>query len=126
MRALADRLEREAQAQLARARQLRGAADTIEALRAMPPLETSGLQDRVDTVTVEDMNSTQIDSAAKGRRRGVKLESKGPVARIARKLDISLAEVARRIKVNEHSLRTWDQRRSVPDDVQAKLDALLK
>lgn len=124
MRDLADRLERQAQAQLARAKQLRGAADTIEAIRAMG--QTSVLHDGVDTGTVEGMNSTQIDSAAKGRRRGVKLESKGPVARIARKLDISLAEIARRIKVNEHSLRTWDQRRSVPDDVQAKLDALLK
>jgi len=139
MRALADRLEREAHAQLARAKQLRGAADTIEALRAMgpdlgrpafpgpvhdtPPSKKT-LQSPRENAYIAEMS--QASSAENPRTPGAPLRSKGPVARVARILKITGADVARLLKVNYQTSRAWDDpSRRVPDDVAAKLDALV-
>lgn len=72
------------------------------------------------------MDSTQIDSGIKKRRTGPPLKSKGPIAKVARLLGLSFAELATEIKANVHSLRTWDQRDQVPGEVKSSLAALVK
>ena len=104
MRALADRLEREAQAQLARAKQLRGAADTIEALRAMGPLTTVSINDmRLDT-----MSSTDTPKVS-----GPKFTSRHPLPVRAKALGKSIPDVAAELtkalrrNVPRTTVRSW-------------------
>lgn len=86
MRDLADRLERQAQAQIARARQLRGAADTIEAIRAMGPPETNPLTStRVEsTLELDTMEARTRSDASKfntGIRNAGKARGQTPFGR---------------------------------------------
>ncbi len=71
------------------------------------------------------MESTQIDSAVKKRRTGPPLKSKGPVAKVARILGVSVAEVARRVNQNVYSMRTWNERDQVPLEVKEKMADLV-
>lgn len=130
--AVARRYREEAAALRDEANGLRKAADDLDRraqqkenlAKAIEDAE-SGLPLRVDSGTSESMGSTQINAESTQSRSGVPLASKGPVAKAAKILGISLAAVARAIKVNEHSLRTWDQRGRMPDAVKAKIQGLV-
>lgn len=72
------------------------------------------------------MESSAINAETMRRRPGVRLQSKGPIAKVARALGISIAEVARRLKISDTTVRSWDARNSVPDDQKAALARLLE
>jgi len=116
MRALADRLEREAQAQLARAKQLRGAADTIEALRKMQPLTTDN-----GYVTVAPMPSTETATKHPGP-----VANEGAASRVAAELGYaSLSDLADALKESYPTVRAWNLKgRGIPDRVQPAIDRL--
>lgn len=79
-----------------------------------------------ESATIETMDASTIDSSGKKkRRRGVPLESTGPIAKVALAMDVSVAEIARKLDENYQSVRTWDARNRVPDDVKERLAALL-
>jgi hypothetical protein len=122
MRDLADRLERQAQAQLARAKQLRGAADTIEAIRAMPAEQaTNPLIARNEYGTIDSMSSTEIVAPVK-KRRGP--PSEGPMTDLARDLGFaSMAELAAALKEKDSNVRAWNHR-GVPEAAKAKIERL--
>lgn len=99
-------------------------ARTIE--RLMDVLHNSQLPSAQDSATIETMDASPIDSGGKKkRRRGVPLESTGPIAKVALAMDVSVAEIARRLDENYQSVRTWDARNRVPDDVKRRLVDLL-
>lgn len=150
LRAEAARLESEAAALRTRAKKLRKFAAALEVaerelaggglgvephtalrpafpgpLHGTPPFPKSGLHSQAHSATIDSMDSSTIDSATPKRTRGVPLKSKGPAAKVARLLGISLAEVARRVKENPFSMRTWDQRDQLPPEVKAKLADLV-
>lgn len=103
----------------AEARALEEAAEILDG-------HPSGLPRRVDSGTNELMGSTQINAESTQARPGVPLSSKGPIAKVAKLLGVSMVELARRLGgVNVHSLRTWDQRGRMPEDVKAKLQGLV-
>jgi len=119
LRALADRFEREAAALTTRAKQLRGAADTIEAIRAMGPLTTVSINDmRIDT-----MSSTDTPKVS-----GPKFTSRHPLPIRAKALGKSIpdvaAEVTKALKRNvpRTTVRSWyapkgsESARAIPAD----------
>jgi len=120
MRAKAEKLEAQAAPMLARAKQLRAAADTIE--RA---LRSAGLQTRTDYNTFKPMQDQEKSvPPPRGKRRGPPLEARGRLAAtIADELGVSLRALAGTIGEKEDSLRTWDRRNSHPARVLAALKA---
>jgi DNA-binding transcriptional regulator YiaG len=58
------------------------------------------------------------------RRRGKPLTSAGPVAVVARKLGITVREIASRLGVSWSTVRSWDARGAVPGDVVTQLLSL--
>ena len=114
MDAEADSLEATAKAYLARAKQLRSVAAAIRSL-----------QSPVDNAYNADMSQAVASNSA--RPPGAPLRSNGPVARVARILGVSGADVARLLKVNYQTSRAWDDPgRRVPDDVLPRLEALVE
>jgi len=122
LRALADRFEREAAALTARAKQLRGAADTIEAIRAMPvESATNPLIARNEYGTIDSMSSTEIVAPVK-KRRGP--PSEGPMTDLARELGYaSMAELATALKEKDSNVRAWNHR-GVPEAAKSKIERL--
>jgi len=117
--ALADRLEKEAHAQLARAKRIRDAVATIERLGEMETLTPEG-----QYATFATMATANVAPAV--LHRGAPLESDGPIATAARQLGIHSADVARLLGVNPGTARNWDKRGRVPnDDLRAKLASLV-
>ncbi len=96
------------------------AADVVERAE-----QSSGLTAPADNAYIANMGQAQIaDSSA--RQRGAPLKSDGPVARVAKILGVSGADVAWLLKVNYQTSRAWDlEGRRVPDDVAPRLDALV-
>ena len=111
LRELADRLEADAKRQRAsaaaqeeRARQLRGAADTIEAIRAMGPLTTVSINDmRLDTMSMADTPKVS----------GPKFTSRHPLPIRAKALGKSIPDVAAELtkalkrNVPRTTVRSW-------------------
>ncbi len=123
LRARAAQLRAEAKSALRSAGLLEREADALEA-RARRFLEST-LPQPTEYATIATM-ATNTAAPPENRRRGARLTSKGPVATVARALHISVAEVAKRIGENYGTARNWDKRGRVPDDVRAKLAALLE
>ena len=107
LRAYADRLEREAQAQLARAQQVRDAADTIERLREMGPLtstEDSTINSTMGQPAIAiSTEKTRALARGKGRSKALRqrhpfvvalYEKKMTMTDWAAKNDLPLASVA--------------------------------
>jgi len=102
LRALADRFEREAAALTARAKQLRGAADTIEAIRAMGPLTSD-----VSYATDNSMSS----AIAIGPSRGPAPDKDGPATKVMTELGFAnLAELAKALGERHGTVRSWNLR----------------
>ena len=118
MRALADRFEREAADKLARARQLRGAADTIEAIRAMGPLTTDN-----GYVTVAPMPSTETATKHPGP-----VANEGAASRITAELGYpSLSDLADALKEPYPTVRAWNLKgRGIPGRVLPAIERLRK
>jgi hypothetical protein len=123
--AVVERLEGMTRARDANAEAGGGAAVAIRTAPSTPGLN-SPLPSESQSGITYSMNSTQIDSGPKKRRTGPPLKSKGPAAKVARTLGVSLAELADMASVNVHSLRTWDQRDQLPAEVQGKLADLVR
>jgi DNA-binding transcriptional regulator YiaG len=70
--------------------------------------------------TISGMSTSFV---AEPRKLGRPL-STGPVAKIAKRLGMSMVELAEAIGVNWNTLKTWNARKKIPADAQAKLDAL--
>jgi len=102
LRALADRFEREAAALTTRAKQLRGAADTIEAIRAMGPLTTDA-----NSTILQDVNaSTSTAKLARGMSRS--RSRKHPfVKALYEKQRITVTEWARKHGYKPGTVATW-------------------
>ncbi len=126
LRAEADEID-QAIAVLARKSGAPVAEEPIEAPSevTVPPELISPLPSGSHSGITYSMTSTQIDSVAKKRRTGPPLKSKGPVAKVARILGVSVAEVARLAKQNVYSMRTWNERDQVPPEVKAILADLV-
>jgi hypothetical protein len=121
MRELADRLEREAHAQLARAKQLRGAAETIERLREMRPLETSGLPLDADDATIRQPMQAQKTHPEEKRRPGRKF-SGGPFAVASKNSGKSMTEIAKDIDEPLGTVKAWNAlHRNPPDGIRERM-----
>jgi len=104
----------------ARAQELLRLADEMEATAARA-MESSRELTRVDSESISD--SMQRKKLA---RPGPKLESKGPYAKVVRRLRLkSMRELAELLGIKHNTLRTWDQRGNVPEEMRVKLGALL-
>jgi uncharacterized protein YjcR len=62
--------------------------------------------------------------APKPRRPGAPIRSSGPVAVAAKRLGLSMADIAARLGVNPATVRSWDSRGRVPADMVDALAAL--
>ena len=104
-----------------RAAELLRLADEMEATAARA-LEASQQLTRIDSESISE--SMQRNVAV---RPGPKLESKGPYAKVVRKLKLkSLRELSELLGVNRNTIRTWDQRGHVPEEMRVKLAALVE
>jgi DNA-binding transcriptional regulator YiaG len=119
LRAEADALDAEIERLREEATDLRRLADRME--------ERAGeaLSSGVKSVTNETMNATGIVSAGAKRRPGVKPKAKGPVGSVAAALGLSVVDLAKKIGESYASMRTWNVRGRVPDDVAKKLADLV-
>lgn len=55
---------------------------------------------------------------------GKPLESKGPVAKHAKRLGITMTQLAEKLGVDHWNLRNWDKRKSVPEEIEKRLEAM--
>jgi hypothetical protein len=101
LRALADRFEREAAALTTRAKQLRGAADTIEAIRAMGPLTTD-----TDSTTLQDVNANTSSKLARGMSRS-RAKRHPFVKALYEKKRITVTEWAKRHGLKPGTVASW-------------------
>ena len=102
VRAYADRLEREAQAQLARAQQVRDAADTIERLRDGSALTTDNAY---------DSNNRMSSAVAIGPSRGPVPDKDGPATKVMNELGFpNLAALAKALGERHGTVRSWNLR----------------
>lgn len=95
----------------------------LEAVRyAIARVETfdSTLPD--DSDTVDSMDAMTIDTHK--RRGGAQLDIDLPFSRVAKRLGLSLKELAGELKEDYVNVRNWNSRKRMPDDVRAKLDGL--
>jgi len=119
MRALADRFEREAADKLARAKQLRGAADTIEAIRAMPV--DSGLPFAADDATIRQPMQAKKTHSEEKRRPGRKFAG-GPFSVASKNSGKSMTEIAEALDVKLGTVKAWNAfHRNPPDDIRERL-----
>ena len=118
LRAEAEALETQAESLQKEAARRRSLAAQIEQL-------TSGLSPSPDSVTIGTMPEGQTYRLVKkGLHRGPALKSRGPAAIVAKRLGLSLRGLAEKIGVPYETLKKQDARRSVPEEVQKKLDRL--
>ena len=144
--ALAERLEREAEALTARAKRIREAVETIERLgdlapashtalrpafpgplHGAPPPRNSLLPSRPQSDTNSPMSASaiakQIEPAT--RTRGRDITSDGPVAVVAKKLGLSIKDLAAKVGAKYETARKWNTRGTVPDDIRDAFDRLV-
>lgn len=114
------------QAMTARARQLRAVADQIERLqRAVSGgAEESDLLSPAQYGTNGSMHASAISTAP--RIRGRDITNEGPLADAAKKLGLSIKQIAAKIGASYNTARKWSVAGKVPIDVQQKLDRLVK
>lgn len=86
-----------------------------------PTSVESPLTPNVPYATIQDMSTSFV---AEPRKPGRPLGA-GPVAKAAKKLGLSMPKLAKAIGVNENTVKAWNARNAIPDDGQAKIDALL-
>lgn len=58
------------------------------------------------------------------RRAGAQLDLRLPFSKVAKKLGLTLVELAAELREDYSNVRNWNSRKKMPPDVQAKLDIL--
>lgn len=109
MRELADRLERDAQAQLARAKQLRGAAETIEALREMRPLTSPELSTKDSTMAqaTTALSTEKTRALARGRGRSKALSEGHVFPKALYDRGLTVTAWAKRNRLSLATVSSW-------------------
>lgn len=65
-------------------------------------------------------NSTNVFQQPVGKP----LKSKGPIAKHARRLGLTMTELAEKVGADHWNLRNWDKRDSVPEEIRKRLEAI--
>lgn len=130
MDAEADSLEKTASAYIARAKQLRAAAAMIRAIQSEPVVSPSSdkgsLLSQAQYGTKRPVQASAIEKPAlKPRIRGRDVTSKGPMADAAKRLGMSIKDIAERLGVSYDTARKWSAKGSVPPDIRDRLDKLI-
>lgn len=68
----------------------------------------------------------QVNSTNFQQPVGKPLKSKGPIAKIAKRLGLTMTELAAKVGADHWNLRNWNKRKSVPVEIQKRLDALVE
>ena len=120
-------LRAEAEALDAEAERLRGEAQKRRALAGqIEQLENPPLQSPADNAYNAEMSQAPMSAPLPARPRGAPLKSKGPVARVAKILGVSGADVAWLLNAKYQTAMSWDGKdRQVPEDIAPKLEALV-